>query len=295
MRAIEQALRQAADPRPGTELLDAGCGIGLETARLAAEYPDSVVTGLDRNVELLVIARRRADPQLTNLRWLQGDLAALELPDASFDAIRTERVLMYLPDDSFESVVDDLIRLLRLGGRLALFELDYGANILAPGSASDIDPPAGLRRSARAHFPNRWAPGGYPDSSPPGASTTSPERPFHSPWTRPSGGASSATPSPPARHLTRPSPPGWVSKRRRPPAANSSPRPRHTHRRHPAVGCAVQGRPRRGTGRGVPPSQHPVRASVGGVLGWSGVGPPIGWVEVGFVRHRRYGQRLQGS
>ena len=80
MRAIEQALRQAADPRPGTELLDAGCGIGLETARLAAEYPDSVVTGLDRNVELLVIARRRADPQLTNLRWLQGDLAALSCP-----------------------------------------------------------------------------------------------------------------------------------------------------------------------------------------------------------------------
>ncbi len=138
VRAIQEALRRAADPRPGTDLLDAGCGIGLETARLAAEYPDTLVTGLDRNAELLGIARRRADPQLTNLRWLHADLVGLDLPDASFDAIRTERVLMYLPDDAFEVVVGDLIRLLRPGGRLALFELDYGATILAPGSASDI-------------------------------------------------------------------------------------------------------------------------------------------------------------
>jgi SAM-dependent methyltransferase len=138
VRPIQQALRRAADPHPGSELLDAGCGIGLETARLAAEFPETLVTGLDRNPELLGIARRRADPQLTNLRWLHADLAELRLPDASFDAIRTERVLMYLSDEVFEPTLDDLIRLLRPGGRLALFELDYGSLILAPGSASDV-------------------------------------------------------------------------------------------------------------------------------------------------------------
>jgi ubiquinone/menaquinone biosynthesis C-methylase UbiE len=137
VRAIQRALRQAAGLRPGMELLDAGCGIGLETARLAAEYPETIVTGLDRNGELLEIARRRADARLENLRWLQADLAALDLPGASFDAIRTERVLMYLPGDTFETVLDDLIRLVRPGGRLALFELDYGGTILAPGSSSD--------------------------------------------------------------------------------------------------------------------------------------------------------------
>ena len=44
---------------------------------------------------------------------------------------------MYLPDGSFEQVLDHLVRLLRPRGRLALFELDYGATILAPGAASD--------------------------------------------------------------------------------------------------------------------------------------------------------------
>jgi SAM-dependent methyltransferase len=135
MRAVQQSLRRALDVRPGMRLLDAGCGIGLETARLAAAHPETLVTGLDRNRELLRIAQRRVDPPPANLRWLEADLAALELPEASFDAIRTERVLMYLPDDCFERVLDDLVRLLRPSGRLALFELDYGATILAPGSA----------------------------------------------------------------------------------------------------------------------------------------------------------------
>jgi hypothetical protein len=53
---------------------------------------------------------------------------------------------MYLPEDCFERVLDDLVRVLRPGGRLALFELDYGATILAPGSAGD----AVLRRVGEA-------------------------------------------------------------------------------------------------------------------------------------------------
>jgi SAM-dependent methyltransferase len=135
MRAIRRALRDALDLRPGMRVLDAGCGIGLETARLAAANPETLVTGLDRNSELLEVARRRAEPP--NLRWIEADLAALELPAGSFDAIRTERVLMYLAGDGFARVLGDLVRLLRPGGRLALFELDYGATILAPGSADD--------------------------------------------------------------------------------------------------------------------------------------------------------------
>ncbi len=133
LRTMRRALRDALSLRPGMRVLDAGCGIGLETARLAAAHPETLVTGLDRNAELLAIARRRAEP--ANLRWVQADLGALELPAGSFDAIRTERVLMYLPGDHLERALDDLAGLLRPGGRLALFELDYGATMLAPGGA----------------------------------------------------------------------------------------------------------------------------------------------------------------
>jgi SAM-dependent methyltransferase len=131
IRPIRRAMRRALDPQPGMRLLDAGCGIGLETARLAAAHAGTRVTGLDRNAELLGIARRRASEP--NLEWLEGDLAALGLDSESFDAVRTERVLMYVPD--LEHTLDDLIRVVRPGGRLALFELDYGGTILAPGAA----------------------------------------------------------------------------------------------------------------------------------------------------------------
>ena len=90
---------------------------------------------MDRNAGLLGVARRRANPGVANVRRLEADLVALDLPEASFDAVRTERVLMYLPDGCLERALDALVRVVRPGGRLALFELDYGATILALGGA----------------------------------------------------------------------------------------------------------------------------------------------------------------
>jgi ubiquinone/menaquinone biosynthesis C-methylase UbiE len=148
IRAIQRAMRSAVEPHPGMSLLDAGCGIGIETTRLALEHPEMRVTGLDRNAELLGFARQLASPPPPNLCWLEADLTALELADGSFDAIRSERVLMYLPDGTFERVLGDLICLLRPGGRLALFELDYGATILAPGAGGETV----LRRAEEALF-----------------------------------------------------------------------------------------------------------------------------------------------
>jgi ubiquinone/menaquinone biosynthesis C-methylase UbiE len=118
MRAIQRALHEAIDPRPGMRLLDAGCGVGLEAARLAEEHPDLHVTGLDRNGELLEMARDRAP----EVEWVEADLADLDLPPASFDAVRTERVLMHVPDDAFETVVDNLVDVLAPGGRIALHD-----------------------------------------------------------------------------------------------------------------------------------------------------------------------------
>ena len=152
-RAIQRALREALDPAPGMRLLDAGCGIGLETQRLAALHPGLSVTGLDRNGELLDHARRST---LANLEWVEADLTALELPERSFDLIRAERVLMYLPSPAFERALDDLIALLRPGGRLALFELDYGATMLVPGKTpAAVVERAGIALSAA--LPQPWA------------------------------------------------------------------------------------------------------------------------------------------
>jgi SAM-dependent methyltransferase len=153
---IRRAMRSAVDVRPGMRLLDAGCGIGLEASRLAAAHPQARVAGLDANAELLQIARSRAGADTPNLEWIEADLVELDLPEGSFDVVRTERVLMYLRDPSFAEVVRRLVRLLRSGGKLVLFELDYGATILPDAgheSAVVRRAHAALERS----LPQPWA------------------------------------------------------------------------------------------------------------------------------------------
>lgn len=149
IQAVRRALGAAIEPAPGQRVLDAGCGIGLETRRLAEAHPDVHVMGLDHNPELLAIARRRPRENLT---YVEADLTALELPERSFDVVRTERVLMYLPDRA----LDALARLLRPGGTIALFELDYGATLLAPGNAADAVV-ARAEVALRAALPQPWA------------------------------------------------------------------------------------------------------------------------------------------
>jgi len=44
---------------------------------------------------------------------------------------------MYVPDPELDRAIDELVRLLRPGGRLVLFELDYGGTILPAGGHGD--------------------------------------------------------------------------------------------------------------------------------------------------------------
>jgi SAM-dependent methyltransferase len=111
-------------------VLDAGCGVGLEAARLANAFPETRVTAIDRNPELLEVARDRSD----DVEWIEADLTELPFPDRTFDAVRTERVLMYQANGALDTALDHLIRTLKPNGRLALYELDYGATILAPAN-----------------------------------------------------------------------------------------------------------------------------------------------------------------
>ncbi|MEV5407312.1 methyltransferase domain-containing protein [Thermopolyspora sp. NPDC052614] len=136
IRAVKTTMLQAAGLRPGMRLLDVGCGSGIEVIRLAGDHPEVSFTGLDPNPGLLAIARKRA-AALANVEWVEARLEDAELPEGGFDVIRTERVLMFAAGPALGRQLDKLISLLRPGGRLVLFELDYGAMILPPGDHDD--------------------------------------------------------------------------------------------------------------------------------------------------------------
>ena len=110
----------------GMRVLDLGSGAG-DVALLAAELvgPTGWVTGVDRNAEVLAVARARAAAAgLTAVSFVADDLRAFE-PDEPVDAIVGRLVLMYLPEPA--AVLRRLAGWLRPGGVVAIQEYNFSA------------------------------------------------------------------------------------------------------------------------------------------------------------------------
>ena len=105
----------AADLRAGQRVLDVACGTGV-LALAAAERvgPAGRVTGLDANVDMLTVARRKTD----RVEWREGRAEALPFADATFDAVLSQFGLMFFADRA--GALREMMRVLRPGGPLAV-------------------------------------------------------------------------------------------------------------------------------------------------------------------------------
>lgn len=99
----------------GARLLDAGCGDGYYTARLADRGADAI--GLDASEEMVETARNRYGDRAS---FHQADLAdGLDrLDEDSVDLVLSQHVLSHVPD--LAPVFDAFARVLRPGGSLVL-------------------------------------------------------------------------------------------------------------------------------------------------------------------------------
>jgi len=117
---LDQRWRRAALDAVGTgsgdRVLDLACGTG-DLAELAAARGAKVV-GVDFAGEMLRGARRRRVPAL----WIQGDAAALPLPDGCATVVTSGFALRNFV--SLPEVLGEMARVLEVKGRLALIEVD---------------------------------------------------------------------------------------------------------------------------------------------------------------------------
>jgi ubiquinone/menaquinone biosynthesis C-methylase UbiE len=143
-RAYKDLLCRRLELAPGGRALDVGCGTG-DDARAMADLvgPRGVVIGVDNSTAMIDEARRRAEAAgLHQASFQTADALDLPFADGSFDACRADRSLMHVPDA--RRALAEMARVLRPGGRLAVFEVDFGTVVL------DTDEGSLLRRALQA-------------------------------------------------------------------------------------------------------------------------------------------------
>ena len=141
---LQELKRIARDMiRPGTSVLDVGCGFGLETVRLARIVGQrGHIAGVDKSEDFVAEAKRRAAASGLTIDYRAGDAQALPYADASFDAVRAERLLIYLKN--WEQAVADMKRVARPDASLAFIEPEFDTTTINL-------PDRGVVRRAMAH------------------------------------------------------------------------------------------------------------------------------------------------
>ncbi|MCB0061936.1 MAG: methyltransferase domain-containing protein [Caldilineaceae bacterium] len=112
------ALLAALQPTPQHHLLDLGCGNGL-IAEYISDVTGAHVTGLDYISAAIEQAQARTAAKADRLSFQVGELNALDLPAATYDAILAIDTIYFSND--YAATIRQLVAALRPGGRLAFY------------------------------------------------------------------------------------------------------------------------------------------------------------------------------
>jgi ubiquinone/menaquinone biosynthesis C-methylase UbiE len=138
----------------GLDVLDVGCGQGIDLMRFAQAGAN--VTGIDLTPRHVELARAHLAALGLEGEVIQGDAEAMPFTDATFDRVTSNGVLHHTPD--MDAALREIRRVLRPGGeaRLIVYNRDslhywlsqrlYAGLIARSGALHDVE-----RSSADAH------------------------------------------------------------------------------------------------------------------------------------------------
>jgi ubiquinone/menaquinone biosynthesis C-methylase UbiE len=125
-----------ADRHPAKvhDILDIGCSVGISARSLQAFYQARQpgeplrVTGLDLSPYMLSVAQWR-DPQET-VKWVHGKAEAMDFATQSLDLVSMQFVLHELPQEATRLIFQEIFRVLRSGGCLAIVDNNPQSSVI---------------------------------------------------------------------------------------------------------------------------------------------------------------------
>jgi len=115
---FKEALLAQLGSAPGERLLDVGCGTATLSVALALRFPRARIVGLDADGAAIAIARAKAAGARVRLELEQAFANRMPFPSGSFDAAASSLFFHHLTFDTKRSVLAEILRVLRPGGRL---------------------------------------------------------------------------------------------------------------------------------------------------------------------------------
>jgi ubiquinone/menaquinone biosynthesis C-methylase UbiE len=123
---------------PGSYVLDAACGSGIQTCYLARMSPDTNFTGMDTSRSSIIKASKmKKKSKIRNIKFRVGDVFDLPFEEETFDHVIFSFGLEYVKNP--ERAVRELKRVLRQGGTITLISGDLGSCVFWPETSDSLD------------------------------------------------------------------------------------------------------------------------------------------------------------
>jgi len=121
--------------KPGSKVLEAGCGVGAQTVILAHHSPDANFTAIDISQSSIREAEEKVKKAgFSNVEFLQADIFDLQFWEEAFDHIFVCFILEHVSNPV--SALLSLKKHLKIGGTITVIEGDHGSTHFYPHNES---------------------------------------------------------------------------------------------------------------------------------------------------------------